>query len=166
MNATQAITSEKSAEVSHIKPDLSISREEYMKDRVVYKINLYDKLSKEQKFRYQITSLVGIILSASVPALITVGVPSVIPTVLSVMVTILIAVEKLFHFREHWRNYDMLAAYLRTEQLKYQTGAGEYAKKAQDAEKAYKLFVKRVERAIQDERNDTIGMRTGEDDSD
>jgi hypothetical protein len=34
----------------HIKPDLTITPDQYMKDRVVYKINVYDKLGDRQKY--------------------------------------------------------------------------------------------------------------------
>ncbi|MCG3156426.1 MAG: hypothetical protein DKINENOH_03050 [bacterium] len=122
---------EKDKQKSHIKPQLSITPEEYMMDRLVYKIHVYDRLSKRHELLYKATSLVGIILAASVPVLINLQVNSIVPTVLSLIVTILVSVEKLFHFREHWRNYDEMAAILRSEQLKFQTRAGEYAPKEQ-----------------------------------
>lgn len=130
-----------------------------MKYRVVRKINVYDKLSKQQKFRYQVTSLFGIVLAASVPVSINLCDDPLVPTILSLIVTILISMEKLFHFREHWRNYDEMAAFLRSEQLQFQTGAGEY----EDKDKAFSHFVTRVEQAISSERKDTIEMRTSED---
>lgn len=163
MQATQVNKQDNGKSDSHIKPQLAITPEEYMKDRVVYKIQVYDKLSKQHKFRYQTTSLVGIILAASVPVLINLGVGTIVPTVLSLIVTILVSVEKLFHFREHWRNYDELAAVLRSEQLKFQTKAGEYAREDHDADGIFKKFVTRIEQAISEERKETIEMRTRED---
>lgn len=163
MEATQVSTQENGKPGSHIKPQLSITPEEYMHDRVIYKMQVYDRLSKQQKLLYQTTSLVGIILAASVPVLINLGVDSIVPTVLSLIVTILVSVEKLFHFREHWRNYDEMAAFLRSEQLKFQTKAGEYARKDDNSDPSFQKFVTRTERAIIDERKETIEMRTRED---
>jgi len=150
-----------SLETSHIKPTVSITPDEYMKDRVVYKINLYDKLSKRQKFWYQLTSVSGVVGAASVPVLINLGVNTALPTFLSLAVTILVSLEKLYHFREHWRNYDGIAAFLRSEQLQFQTLAGVYTETCKPDD-AFRLFVKRVEGGVKDERNDTIEMRTRE----
>jgi|WetSurMetagenome_2_1015567.scaffolds.fasta_scaffold792589_1 hypothetical protein len=147
---------------SHIKPQLAISPEDYMKDRVVYKINLYTKKSAQQKFWYQLTSVMAIICAASVPVLINVGIQVLVPTILSLVVTILVSLEKLFHFREHWRNYDAIAAFLRSEQLQFQTLSGVYKEKAAKPEEAFRLFVRRIEEGIKEERNDTIEMRTRE----
>ena len=44
---------------SHIKSTLSISPDEYMNDRVVYKINKYVEKSERQKIYYQVTSYGG-----------------------------------------------------------------------------------------------------------
>jgi hypothetical protein len=147
---------------SHIKSVLSISPEEYMKDRVVYKIDVYTKKSEQHKSWYQLTSVLGIILASSVPVLINLDVNVIVPTVLSLVVTILVSLEKLFHFREHWRNYDAIAAFLRSEQLQYQTLSGVYKEKAGNPGDAFQAFVRRIEEGIKDERNDTIEMRTRE----
>lgn len=164
----------------HIKPRLSITQLEYMQDRVIYKMQLYDALADEQKWRYRTTSLISIILAPAVPVLINLGVDTIYPTILSLIVTIMVSVEKLFHFREHWRHYDEMAAFLRSEQLQFQTRAGEYAKRAapqpaeagpSEAEQkaqpdadgdAFQHFVTRIEQAISNERRETIEMRTTE----
>jgi len=151
---------EQSKQNLHIKRTLTVSPEDYMVDRVIYKIELYTKLSHQMKFRYQLTSIVGIVCAAIVPALINFSVNRVAPTILSLVVTILVSLEKLFHFREHWQNYDRIAALLRSEQIQFQTNAGPYKGK-QDHE-AFELFVERVEKDISEERSDTIGMRTSE----
>ena len=163
MRISQTDAKDCDGQESHIKPKLKITPEEYMKDRVVYKINIYDELSKQQKRLYQATSLVGIVLAASVPVIINLDkFDQRVPTVLSLIVTILVSMEKLFHFREHWRNYDEMAAFLRSEQLQFQTRAGEYKEKDREGDKAFDLFVTRIEQAISNERKDTIEMRTTE----
>ncbi len=128
-------TTTPSGQNAHIRPQLSISPEEYMKDRVVYKINRYTEKSEQNKFWYQLTSVIAIICSASVPILINLGVAAIVPTILSLVVSLLVSLDKLFHFREHWRNYDAMAAFLRSEQLQFQTLSGPYRKKHQDQKK-------------------------------
>lgn len=151
-----------SGQESHIKQDLTISPDDYMRDRVIYKMNVYERLGKHHRVYYLGISLVAIILAAAVPVLINLQVDSIISTIISLIVTILISTEKLFHFREHWRNYDEMAAFLRSEQVKFQTRSGEYQPKDMDNDKAFHLFVARIERAISNERNETIEMRTSE----
>jgi hypothetical protein len=162
MTASQIVAKDHDRQASHIKPHLSLTPEEYMEDRVVYKIKVYDRLSQQHRCRYQVTSLVSIVLAASVPVFINLDFSRLVPTLLSLIVTILVSMEKLFHFREHWRNYDEMAAFLRSEQLQFQTGAGEYKAKDQDNDKVFHQFVARIEHAISSERKDTIEMRTQE----
>jgi hypothetical protein len=152
--------SQSNGQNTHIKLQLSISPEEFMNDRVVYKIKVYTRLSEKYRFWYQLTSVIAIVCSTMVPVLINLGVAAIVPTILSLLVTILVSLEKLFHFREHWRNYDLMAASLRSEQVQFQTRSGTYRKKGANPEKAFQRFVENVEAGIKEERNDTIGMRT------
>ncbi len=145
---------------SHIKPDLRIEPNQYMQDRVIYKLKEYVRASNRHKWWYRATSAVAIVFAAAVPILINTSVPEIYPTVLSFIVTVLVSLEKLFRFREHWRNYDAIAAQLRKEQLNFQTRSGPY--QTGDETAAFNLFVKNVEERIQNERNETIGMRTNE----
>jgi len=157
---------------AHIKPKLAIDPEEYMQDRAIYKMERYARKSMWHKYWYQWTSVAVIVFSASVPVLINLSdnVPVLntftfnilVPTLLSLAVTILVSLEKLFHFREHWRNYDAMAAFLRSEQLQFQTHSGAYREKSAKPEDAFRHFVKRIEEGIKEERNDTIAMRTRE----
>jgi hypothetical protein len=145
---------------SHIKPDLRINPDQYMQDRVIYKMNEYVRASNRHKWWYRVTSAVAIVFAATVPVLINTSVPEIYPTILSLVVTVLVSFEKLFRFREHWRNYDAIAAQLRTEQLNFQTRSGPY--QTGDETAAINLFVKNIEERIQNERNETIQMRTRE----
>lgn len=145
---------------AHIKSEMHISPDDYMQNRVVYKLKLYMKLANKQKIYYLSLSLIGIFLSAIVTVLINFSSSKFWPTALSMLVTVTVSVEKLFRFREHWANYDQIAAFLRSEQLKYQTKTGEYSDKKVDANQAYATFVAKIERAIFNERMETIDMRT------
>lgn len=140
---------------------LEISPEEYMKTRVHFKMDIYGKLSMKHRWFYYITSFASIVCAAIVPVLISLGNDyQLSATILSLMVTILVSMEKLFHFRQHWRNYDSIESFLRSEQVYFQTHSGVYDKKSE--KEAFELFVRRIEDAIKNEREQTIEMRTQE----
>ncbi len=162
MPVQELTATQNGATASHIKPTLDITHKDYMIDRVLYKMGVYEKKGKRERIYYRATSFAGIVISASVPVLINLNVNQIVPTLLGLMVTILVASEKLFHFREHWRNYDSVAASLRSEQLLFQTKSGVYEQKENHENVAFQLFVKRVEDLIKEERTDTIDMRTSE----
>lgn len=143
-----------------INNQLKLTPEEYMEDRVGYKINLYVKLSDRHRWLYYISSLTSIVCAATVPVLIQSEGYKVHAIVLSLIVTVMVSVEKLFQFRQHWRNYDTIESYLRREQLLYQRRAGIYKDKSE--EEAAEIFVSRIEDGIKHEREETIEMRTRE----
>ena len=90
------------------------------------------------------------------PAMINIaGVPDWMPTLASLIVAIVIAFEGIFRPREHWRNYDTIAAELRSEEMMYSTKTGPYQEV-----NAFDVLVKRVEDLIAAERAATIVMRT------
>lgn len=141
---------------------LKITSDVYMKERVHYKMKVYGKLSKRHRWLYYISSFTSIVCAAVVPVLIvqTGDCYKFAATVLSLIVTILVSVEKLFHFRQHWRNYDSIESFLRSEQVYFQTRSGVYDKKKPT--EAFELFVRRIEDGIKNEREQTIEMRTQE----
>ncbi|MCM3905692.1 MAG: DUF4231 domain-containing protein [Pyrinomonadaceae bacterium] len=144
----------------NLRLQLKLNPEEYMKDRVSFKIKVYTSLGDRHRWLYYSTSIISIVCAATVPVLIKSTGYLVHATVLSLVVTILVSLEKLFLFRQHWRNYDSIDSYLRREQLYFQTRAGDY--KGKGDEDAFDLFVKRIEEGIKSEREETIEMRTRE----
>lgn len=138
-----------------------ITADEYMQQRVDPKINVYARLSRLYRAGYLVLGTVSIVASALVPVLINANLdvqyPKFLPTLLSLVVTILVAVEKLFRFRDHWRNFDLAEEMLRREKFLYQARSGEYAAKS-DPE-AFRLFVRRFEERIRAERVQTLEDR-------
>lgn len=137
--------------------------DQYMKDRIIYKIAVYGKLGKRHRWLYYITSFAAIVCAALVPVLIQNPDNSNAKwaaIILSLLVTVLVSAEKLFHFRQHWRNYDSIESHLRSEQVSYQTRTGFYGGK-HEAD-AFNLLVSRIEEGIKHEREQTIEMRTKE----
>ena len=132
---------------------------EYIQTRVDYKTEAYRRKGEHYRFGYQTTATVAAIAAAAVPVLINFkDVPSIVPTLLSLLVTILVTMEGIFHFREHWKTYDLMKSFLRQEACLFEAGAGTYRGKAPN--EAFMLLVERVEDAIAKERAQTIEMRT------
>jgi hypothetical protein len=139
---------------------LSITPEEYLKERVESKIHLYSRLSRYYRTGYLIVGTLSILSSAAVPVLINIKVNPYIPILLSLLVTILVGSEKLFRFRDYWRNYDLTQETLKREKYLFQTRSGVYDNK--EDETAFQLFVKRFEDTIKVERNQALDVRYGD----
>ena len=134
------------------------SPEEYLRTRVDFKTDAYRIKGDMYRRWYLATATTSAIAAAAVPVLINLNIPSIYPTMLSLLVTALVGAEGIFHWREHWKNYDLMKSYLRQEACLYQAKGGPY--REQTIEAAFVLFVERVEEAIAKERAQTIQMRT------
>lgn len=133
--------------------------EDYLRTRVDFKIDAYRKKGDMYRCCYLSTSAISAIAAATVPVLINLpDLPSIYPTLLSLLVTVLVGIEGIFHWREHWKNYDLMKSFLRREVYLFQAKAGEYSAKSED--EAFRLLVERVEEEIAKERMQTIQMRT------
>lgn len=138
---------------------IELDSKEYMQERADYKIALYKQLSDLHKKRYYLISFFTIALSAIVPVAVNLFQRNtLIPTIISLLLTILVGLEKLFLFREHWKNYDLAEESLRKEKYLYQTRSGAYAGKG--TQEAFQLFVENFETRIHEERAETIESRT------
>lgn len=132
---------------------------EYIKSRLDFKTEAYTKKGDRYRWLYLSLASLAAISAAIVPVLINIReVASIWPTMLSLLVTVLVTIEGIFHFREHWKNYDLIKSFLRQESCLYQAKAGPYRKLKE--EEAFVLLVERVEDAIAKERSQTIEMRT------
>ena len=59
------------------------------------------------------------ICAALVPMLVNApGVDKIYPTIASLVVVVIVALEGVFHPREVWRNYDLISAVLREEEMR------------------------------------------------
>lgn len=131
---------------------------QYLETRVDFKTEAYRRKGERYRWSYLITSTTAAIAAATVPVLINLDVPKIAPTLLSLLVTVLVSVEGIFHLREHWRSYDLMKSFLRQEACLFQAKGGVYRNKA--ADEAFVLLVERVEDGIAKERAQTIEMRT------
>lgn len=142
--------------------NVTLTPESYITGRVDFKIETYRKKGDRYRWSYITMASAASIGAATVPVLINLpDVPTIAPTLLSLLVTILVGLEGILHFREHWRNYDLVKTFLRQEKDLFRAGAGPYRKKSEeDANEAFRLFVERVETEIANERSQTIEIRT------
>jgi hypothetical protein len=133
--------------------------EDYLRTRVDFKTEAYRAKGMRYRWGYLAMACTSAVAAATVPVLINLkGVPSIYPTLLSLLVTVLVGLEGIVHFREHWKNYDMMKSFLRQEACLFQATAGAYRGKS--ASDAFMLLVERVEEEISKERAQTIQMRT------
>ena len=136
-----------------------------MEERVKFKINLYFCKAREKRRWHYLLSCIVAVGAALVPVLINMEKDNddidyiIIATIISLIVTIGVAIQQIFHFREHWRNYDLIDSNIRNEEMLYSMSAGPYDKITDEAQKN-KLFVERIEELIKTERSETINMRT------
>ncbi len=85
---------------------MNLTPEDYFKQRVNAKIvGLHPVEPHLPGMLFTVGSL-SIISSAAVPVLINTNIGLISPTIVSLVVTILVALERLFRFREHWRNFN------------------------------------------------------------
>lgn len=132
---------------------------EYLGTRVGHRIEAYRRKGNFYRYTYLTMASVSAIAAATVPVLINLDqVDTLYPTLLSLVVTVLVSLEGLYHFREHWKNYDLMKTYLRQETCLFQARAGHY--RGCDDQQAFTSFVERIEDAIAKERSQTINMRT------
>ena len=129
----------------------------YTKERLEFKINIYFKLSKRNLFYFRVFSIAAIISSALIPVVINLDFinstsASLFATLLSVFVIISLALESLFGFRQQYRNFKGSEDLLRREKYLFENQTGPYTN---DSEKNNKLLVERVEALILKEREDT-----------
>jgi hypothetical protein len=101
----------------------------------------YSDRSKQYKRSYQGLLLFSTIGALIVPVLIvTPDVSKILPTVLSALVSIAIAIENIFHYGDNWRTFRQTLEGLRQEQVLYDNHVGPYV----DASDPFMLFVERT----------------------
>jgi hypothetical protein len=134
------------------------SPEDYIRTRVDFKTEAYRIKGERYRWGYLAMACTSMVAAATVPVLINLDISKTYPTLLSLLVTILVGLEGILHFREHWKNYDLMKSFLRQESCLFQAGAGSYRGKT--PHEAFLLLVERIEEEIAKERAQTIQMRT------
>lgn len=132
---------------------MSAEREKYYIEEWQKQKDYHSKKAGQFKQRYQITQILIVVGSVSVPVLLGISVmPTIVPTLISLMVAVLTGLEGISKNGENWVTYRRTSEQLKREQRAYLTRTAEY----KDVENPFDVFVTRVE-AILSQQNQSFG---------
>jgi Protein of unknown function (DUF4231) len=138
-----------------------MTAEDYINDRVLYKIKLYYLFGKRNKLWYNVIAILSIIAGLLIPLSLALDVKysKEYATFLSLFAGGLISLEAaVFNFKEKFKSYKKTEDQLTNELILFQTNTEPYNFKSQkeDSIDIFRLLVSRVESIILKERDDTV----------
>jgi hypothetical protein len=104
--------------------------EEYIKQRVDQFIGWYDKKAVKMKGAYLKIRTLAVVGALLVPVAANLTVQGYEPyktaatTIISLLVSIVVALDSVYHFGDQWRNYRSTEQLLSREEVLFQTGEG------------------------------------------
>lgn len=144
----------------------------YIEVRVKQYQGWYDGKAVQTKALFLRNRAASVVGGAIVPVLVNmqnewypynIDVIRIIVTLISLLVVILVSLESVYHYREQWKNYRSTEQFLGHETVFFHSHVGKYDKL--DDDKAFRLFVERVEEAIASENSATLNIMTMASDS-
>jgi len=127
---------------------LTDKAEQYLNKRWKEQREYYSKKSARNKRWHQFLLVFSTVSALTVPVLLNLTeVPKLVPTILSVLVSVALALDNVFHFGENWRSFRQTLEALKRERIYFEEGVGPYA----DAQTAFDLFVRTCEDLMQTE---------------
>jgi hypothetical protein len=149
-------------------PLATLTPDQYIEARVKQYQGWYDRKAVSCKNRYLRMRAFTVVAGGVVPVLVNVeasingivGYPvtKAAITVISLLVVVTVSLETVFHYREQWKNYRSTEQLLGHEQFEFLTRVGPY--RDGTPEKAFQLFVERIEDAISSENSATLNVMT------
>jgi len=138
-----------------------MTAEEYINDRVLYKIKLYYLFGKRNKRWYNLIAILSIVAGLLIPLSLGLDIKysKEYATFLSLFAGGLISLEAaVFNFKEKFKSYKKTEDQLTNELILFQTNTEPYNFKSQkeDSIDVFRLLVSRVESIILKERDDTV----------
>ena len=116
--------------------------EQYLKGRWQQQRDYYSRQSARNKRWYQSLLLFSTVGALVVPVLLNIAdVPKLAPTILSVLVSVALALESVYHYGDNWRSFRQALEALKEERVLFEAGVDPYA----DPQTAFALFVERCE---------------------
>ncbi len=116
--------------------------EKYLTERWQSQRDYYSQQSKKNKQWHQsllVTSSIGAII---VPVLFNMPeIPKWVPTILSILVSVALALDNIYHFGDNWRTFRQTLEGLKQERVFFDAGIEPYS----DPQTALPLFVQRCE---------------------
>jgi hypothetical protein len=140
----------------------SMKADDYIQQRVNQFAGWYDKkavAAKSAYLRLRTLAVVGALIVPIVANLNFAGYESYktpVITLLSLMVSISVALDGVYHFGDQWKNYRSTEQFLTRESVLFQTGEGPYKSMVNDD--AFLLFVERCEGQIASENSATLNV--------
>jgi hypothetical protein len=139
----------------------SMKAEDYVAQRVDQFQGWYDAKAVRAKATYlqfRIAAVVGAVLvpvAANSPVISSEW-RTIVTTFISLVVSVVVALDSVYHFGDQWRNYRSTEQFLSREKFLFQTGEGPY--KDVDLELALQLLVERCEAQISAENSATLNV--------
>jgi len=142
-----------------------ITPEEYINDRVLFKIKLYYYFGKKSKGWYNLIAILSIVSGLLVPLFLGLDVKyaKYYATFFTLFAGGLISLEAaVFNFKEKFKSYKKTEDQLTNELILFQTNTEPYSFNLpiEDNNAMFRLFVSRVESIILKERDDTVEKMT------
>jgi Protein of unknown function (DUF4231) len=140
----------------------SMTAEKYITDRIDDQCGYYDASAKKYKVRHFAMRRTAVIGAALVPILVhlkfdILGIYHTAPaTLVSLLVTIIVALETVDRYGDQWKNFRSTYEFLKSEKFHFQTGEGVY--RGMNANDAFILLVERCESRIAMENSATLSI--------
>jgi hypothetical protein len=115
--------------------------ERYLNGRWQSQIAYYSKRSKAYKFWHQIFLFMSAVGAIIVPVLLNIPISRWVSTVISILVSIALALDNVFHFGDNWQSFRQALEALRRERVYFENEIKPYV----DSQTAFSLFVQRCE---------------------
>jgi len=120
--------------------------EQYLNGRWAEQRGYYSKRSQRNKQWHQRLLFLNTIDAVIVPVLLNISqVPTLVPTILSVLVSAALALDSTYHFGDDWRIFRQVAEALKQERVYFENGLDPY----DNPQTAFSLFVKECEEIMQ-----------------
>jgi len=146
----------------------TLTPDQYIETRVKQYQGWYDHKAVTMKNRYLRMRAFTVIAGGVVPVLVNVEssinnlvhypITKALITIVSLLVVVTVSLESVFHYREQWKNYRSTEQLLGHEQFEFLAKVGPY--RDVPPERAFQLFVERIEDAISSENAATLNVMT------
>src|SRR5947209_7417894 len=112
--------------------------DQYLNGRWQQQRDYYSRQSARNKQWYQNLLLFSTVGALVVPVLLNIAdVPKAVPTILSVLVSVALALESVYHYGDNWRTFRQALEALKEERVLFDAGVEPYT----DPQTAFPLFV-------------------------
>jgi len=142
--------------------------ETYIAERVEQYQKWYDNKSVSCKKKYLFMRCSTVVGGVLTPVLVNMNFPEIlteykvtgssVAALISLVVAVFLSLESVLKYKDQWKNYRSTEQLIGHEKYFYKTRVGRYAGLADD--KAFSLFVERIEDAIYAENLSTLNVLT------